>query len=57
MRMPKTISLEIATNGIILTVNNPSTNPAVGMSTERLVFSDEDGIEKIKELIADERTT
>lgn len=54
--MPKTISLEIATNGIILTVNNHSTNPAVGMSTERLVFSDEDGIAKIKELIEEERS-
>lgn len=55
MRMRKTINLEIATNGIILTVTNPNTTPGTPVTTETLVYSDEDGVKKIKELIASER--
>ena len=51
--MKKLINVEIAGNGVILTISSDNIMP--GSATERLVFSDEDGIEKIKELIAKER--
>lgn len=56
MRMRKTVNVEIASNGLILTVTNPNATPgAMPTAPEILVFSDEDGVQKIKDLIAEER--
>jgi hypothetical protein len=51
--MKKLINVEVAGNGIILTISSANIMP--GSVTERLVYSDEDGVKKIIELIAEER--